>query len=168
AAGRPRARVRSGSSWSSTTSASLQANATMSKRPATNRNLDIVCSSTEKGARPPRRAITSTAGRTGLERRAQSNRECAEVRERERVHGIDGRRPRPVQLRASRQPDLGIEPAVPGDGKQVTPDHADIPITRPSDRTDVIGDEQLAELRVARILDGVAVGRQLVVEAADA
>src|SRR6266498_1486446 len=163
------ARSRSGSVGFSTTSVSLQAmNASARTVAATKRSLDIVDSSTEKGAGPPRR-VRTTARRGGqaLERRAQSHREGAEVRERKGIHRIDGCRTCAVQLRAARQTRLGIEAAVPGEGEQVAADDADLPIARMADRADVIREQQLAQLRVAGILHRVAVGCELIIEAAE-
>ena len=102
-----------------------------------------------------------------FECRAQSDRECAEVRERERVHRVDGRRTCAVQLRTTRQADLGIEAAVTRQREQVPSHEADVPIAGPRDRADVIGYEHFAQLRVARILHGLVVGEQLVVEPAE-
>src|SRR5438094_6434973 len=156
-AGRPSARSRSGSVTSWTTSVSLHAMKAKASTPAAiERSLDIVDSSTGKGARPPSSPPGQSpgveAGSRLLERRAQSDRECAEVRERERVHRIDGRRTCAVKLRTTRQADLGIEAAVTCDREQVPSHEADVPIAGPRDRADVIGYEHFAQLRVARIL----------------
>src|SRR6266498_2078326 len=163
------ARSRSGSVGFSTTSVSLQdMNASARTVAATKRSLDIDDSSTEKGARsPPSRRTTSPAARgvRCLERRAQSDREGAEVRERKGVHGIDGRRTCAVQLRAARQSDLRVESAITRDREQVAPHDGNLPIAGMGDRADVVGHEHLAQLRVAGVLDRIAVGRELIVEA---
>src|SRR5712691_13306596 len=125
--GRDSARMRSGSFTSSTTSASLQAtNAMASRVPVRRRKLDIDCSSTEKGARPPRRVLDH-GGENRLERRAQTDGDGAEVRERERIHRVDGCRAGAIQLGPSRQPDFRIKSAIAGNGPQVPADDADLP-----------------------------------------
>src|SRR6266566_3557737 len=165
--GRPSARVLSGSVWFATWSVSLQAirpNAmTLAAR---GRNLDIDCSSTKKG-HSSRRRVTGPAGRTCLERRAQADREGAEVREREGVHRVDRRRPGSVELRTSRKADFGVEAAIARDRPQVATHQADLPIARAADGTEVIGDEHLAQLCVTRVLDGEAVRCKLVIEPAE-
>src|SRR6266446_3997823 len=170
-AGRPSARSRSGSVTSCTSSVSLQAmNASARTPAATKRSLDIDCSSTEKWARSPSSRRTTGPAARGvrcLERRAQSDREGAQVRERKGIHRIDGRRTCAVQLRPARQTDLGIEAAVAREREQVAAHDADLPIARVADRADVIREEQLPELRVARVLDRVAVGSELIVETAE-
>src|SRR6185295_4727245 len=168
--GRLSARSRSGSVTSSTTRVSLQAMKPRARTTeATKRSLDIVYSSTEKmGLASPPGDTPGVEDRSRLlERRAQSDREGTEVRERERVHRIDGRRTRAVQLGPARQTHLGIEAAIAGEREQIAAHEADVPITRPGDRTDVVGDEQLAQLRVARIFHRRIVGEQLVVEPAE-
>src|SRR6267143_3201310 len=166
------ARSRSGLVGFSTTSVSLQAMNASAKTPAaTKRSLDIDDSFTEKGARPPSSPPGQRRGVEGgsrfLERRAQSDREGAEVRERKGVHGIDRRRTCAVQLGAARQSDLRVESAITRDREQVAAHQAHLPIAGMRDRADVIREEQLPQLRVAGVLDRVAVGCELIVEAAE-
>src|SRR5467141_4334879 len=147
-AGLLRARSRSGSVKSCTTSLSLQAvNARTMTLAAIRRSLDIVDSSTETGAHPPSSPPGQEpgveAGSRFLERRAQSDREGAKVRERKGVHGIDRRRTCAVQLGAARQPDLRIEAAVAREREQVAAHDADLPIARMADRADMIGEQHL-------------------------
>src|SRR6266508_2038766 len=170
------ARSRSGSVMFSTTSVSLQAKKARARTlAATKRSLDIVYSSTEKGPRPPSSPPGKRPGVEGgtrlLERRAQSDREGAEVRERKRVDRVDGRRSRAIQLRigarAARQSGLRVESAITCDRKQVAAHDADLPIAGMGNRADVIRDEQLAQLRVARVLHRVTIGGELIVEPAE-
>src|SRR5256885_7511344 len=97
-----------------------------------------------------------------LEARRDPDREGAQVRDRERVDGVHrtgcrltaGAAPGEIGLGRERaEPDLRIEAPVAGDGEEVAPHEADAPIPHATHGPEVVGDHQLAQLRVARVLD---------------
>src|SRR3989442_12429718 len=61
-------------------------------------------------------------------------------------------------------PDLGIKAPIAGNREQVAADQADAPVAHPADRTQVVRHQELAQLRVARILHREVVRTENVVQ----
>src|SRR5690606_16201718 len=100
------------------------------------------------------------------EARADDERECPQLRERERIHRVDQTASRGTAGVACTH--LRIEAQVIGPRLQVAADHTDRPVTEVCDPADVVGQRQLAELHETRVLDHAVVRPEDVVEAADA